>query len=261
MRIDFHSHVKISKKSLFMPDYFREMMKEAKASGLTALAMTEHFNTFRMNDLFDFLEKNYTYEQGYYMIDGLKLFPGIEVDIQENGHILLIGNREDVLEIRKALENHTTETTFLPFDDLLNLVEGYQLLKIGAHPFRESTPLHHLEIKQLQRLDAFDLNGKDLYAYGKEPYTSKLINFAEVVGLPIVGGSDTHQYLQYGSVYNDFNEECNTVNELKASISTGNFTVQTSPALDVKVKAATLVKKLLKEKLTDREPLSIPNRS
>jgi len=257
MRIDFHSHVKISKKSTFMPDYFREMMEEAKASGLTALAVTEHFNTSQFTDVFDFINDHYTYEHGYYLIDGLKLFPGIEVDIKETGHILLIGSREDILAIRESLDKHTTEDTFIPFNQLLDIAEKYHLLKIGAHPFRESTPLHHLEVTQLQRLDALDLNGKDLYAYRNESYQNKLEDFANKVDRPIVGGSDTHQYLQYGSVYNDFNEECNTVDELKSAILTGNYVVNTSECLHVKVKGATLAKKMLKKMITDKEHISL----
>lgn len=256
MRIDFHSHVKLSKKSQFMPDYFREMMKEAKASGLTALAMTEHFNTSRFFDVFDFIDANYKYEHGYYLIDGLKLFPGIEVDIRENGHILLIGSRETILRIRSSLENHLTEDTFISFDRLMNLTENEHILKIGAHPFRKSTPLHHLDLGQLRRLDAFDLNGKDLYAEDMSIYRRKLADLAQQVGLPIVGGSDTHHFLQYGSVYNDFDEECHTVEELKTLIKTGSYEVNISVDLEVKVRAATIVKKLLKEKLADGKKLT-----
>ena len=74
MKIDFHTHVKISKKSAFMPDYFKEMMEEAKASGLTAISMTEHFNTLRFLDIYKFLDQHYEYQDDYYDIDGLKLF-------------------------------------------------------------------------------------------------------------------------------------------------------------------------------------------
>ncbi|WP_445506664.1 PHP domain-containing protein [Niallia sp. 03190] len=249
MRIDFHSHVKISKKSNFMPEYFKEMMKEAKASGLTALALTEHFNTKRFTDIYDYLEQHYTYKNGYYDIEGFKLFPGIEVDVKEIGHILLIGSREDVLSIRKLLDNNTKADNFIPFDMLMDIAEQYHVLKIGAHPFRESTPLYHLKVEQLRRLDAFDLNGKDLYAQGLDPYREKLTAFAEKVGLSIVGGSDTHQFLQYGSVYNDFEQECNNVADLKACIASGNYQVNTSQDLQLKVKSATLVKDLLKKLL------------
>lgn len=140
MKIDFHSHVKISKKSTFMPGYFEEMMKEAKESGLDAIAMTEHFNTDRFYDVYEYLEKNHHYEHGYYLINGLKLFPGIEVDVKEIGHILLIGDRTDIIEVRDFLEDHTDPERFIPFKELLDLAEDYELLRIGAHAFAK---VHH----------------------------------------------------------------------------------------------------------------------
>lgn len=249
MKIDFHSHVKISKKSTFMPTYFKEMMCEAKKSGLDAIAMTEHFNTERFNEVYNYLAKNYQYEHGYYLVDGLKLFPGIEVDVKEIGHILLIGDRDDIIAIRASLEGHTDAEDFIPFRDLLDLAEKYEVLKIGAHAFRESTPLHHHDQKLLKRLDALDLNGKDLYTYGSKGYYEKMKRFSHELGLPIVAGSDTHQFLQYGSVYNVLKKECKTVTELKAEIKNGHYQIEISPSLDIKVRSAALVKKLLKKVL------------
>jgi len=251
MRIDFHSHVKISKKSAFMPTYFEEMMKEAKESGLDAIAMTEHFNTDRFYDVYEYLANNHHYEHGYYLINGLKVFPGIEVDVKEVGHILLIGDRTDIVEIRNFLEGHIEPEKFIPFQDLLDLADQYNILKIGAHAFRESTPLYQHDPNQLRRLDALDLNGKDLYTYGIADYYNKLELFAKELGLPIVAGSDTHQFLQYGCVYNDLSRDCKTVDELKQQINEGCYQIEISPSLDLKVKSAKLVKKLLKKLLNE----------
>lgn len=252
MRIDFHSHVKISKKTDFMPEYFQEMMKEAREAGLTGIAMTEHFNTRRYKDIYDFLDKQYRYVNDYYLIDGLKLFPGIEVDVKEIGHILLIGNRKDILSIRSLLETNTREENFLSFDKLMDIAEHYEVLKIGAHAFRESTPLYHLKEDQLKRLDALDLNGKDLYAQGQNVYRDKLESFAEKLGLPVVGGSDTHHFLQYGSIYNELSNECDSVEQLKSSIASGQYKIHISENLALKVKAASLTKKWMK-KVVEKE--------
>ena len=234
-----------------MPGYFEEMMKEAKESGLDAIAMTEHFNTDRFYDVYEYLEKNHHYEHGYYLINGLKLFPGIEVDVKEIGHILLIGDRTDIIEVRDFLEDHTDPERFIPFKELLDLAEDYELLRIGAHAFRESTPLFQHDPNQLKRLDALDLNGKDLYTYVVAHYYKKLEMFADELGLPIVAGSDTHQFLQYGCVYNDVSGTCKTVNELKQHIKEGSYQIDISPCLDIKVKSAKLVKKLLKKMLNE----------
>lgn len=257
MKIDLHSHVKISKQSKFMPDYFCEMMEEAKANGLTALAMTEHFNTSRYTDIYEFLDQNYTYINDYYEINGLKLFPGIEVDVKEIGHILLIGNRNDILSIEKELIHHKEEENFISYANLLDLAEMYNVLKIGAHPFRKSTPLYHIDLDQLKRLDAFDLNGKDLYSQGEDPYKEKLEQFANKVGIPIVGGSDTHHFLQYGSVINELNDECHTIKELKNCISNRQYKINVSPCLTIKVRSAKLVKKMMKKMIGEEMDLTL----
>ncbi|WP_400246771.1 PHP-associated domain-containing protein [Niallia sp. JL1B1071] len=255
MKIDLHSHVKISKKTDFMPEYFQEMMKEARKAGLTGIAMTEHFNTLRYTDIYDFLDKHYPYENDYYMIDELKLFPGLEVDVKEIGHILLIGGRKDILSIRSLLENNKREDNFLAFDKLMDIAEHYDVLKVGAHAFRESTPLYHLKKDQLNRLDALDLNGKDLHAQGQKGYREKLERFAEKLGLPVVGGSDTHHFLQYGSIYNELENECDSVAQLKASIASAQYKIHLSENLDLKVKAATLTKKWMKKALEKEKQL------
>ncbi|KAB8138913.1 PHP domain-containing protein [Gracilibacillus oryzae] len=253
MIIDFHSHVKISKKSMFMPEYFQEMMKEAKASGLTSLVMTEHFNTRRFYDIFEYIDSHYSMTNGYYMIEGLKLFPGIEVDVKENGHILLIGTREDVLFIREKLADHLDEGNFIAFDQLMLLADQKEMLKIGAHPYRKSTPLaKNVTFDQLKKLDALDLNGKDLYAKGTAVCQMELEQLAEKIQLPIVGGSDTHQFLQYGSIVNEFAKDCETVSEIKEEILAGNYTTRIEEQLNLKVKAATLVKKYMKKSLIEQ---------
>ncbi|AZK44970.1 PHP domain-containing protein [Paenibacillus lentus] len=249
MRIDLHTHVKLAKKTVFSHAYFKEMMAEAGKSGLDAVAMTEHFNTLRYEDIYQVLDRHYPYEQGYYLAEGMKVFPGIEVDIQETGHILLIGDRERVLELRKRLEPYTEKGRFIEFQTLLDWSEGQGFLRIGAHPFRIGTPLHHLPEELLGRLDAFDLNGKDIYSQGLETYRSRIDAFALGLGRPVVGGSDTHQFMQYGSVVNEFAQEAGTAEELRELIRRGAYKVEVSPCLDVKVKSANLIKSLLKKEL------------
>jgi len=249
MIIDFHTHIKLSKKTRFDRSYFEGMIREAKANGLDALAITEHFNTLAFEEIYETLDRYYPYRYGYYEVDEVRLFPGIEVDIRETGHILVIGDRADIVAIRSRLSSHTEEGAFIPFRELLDIAESYNVLKIGAHPFRDGTPLHHLPEADLRRLDAFDLNGKDLHAQGIEAYSRRVYDFAARLGKPVVGGSDTHQHLQYGCVTNRLGGVCHTADDLKAAIAGGRYTVNLSPCLDVKVKAAAELKKLLKKEM------------
>lgn len=247
MNIDLHTHGKLSKKSAFSADYFREMIHEALANGLQAIALTEHFNTLNFFGMYETLDRMYPYNGHYYEADGLRIFPGMEVDIAETGHILLIGLKEDVLAVRKGLEEHTREGHFIPFGELLDRAEERGLWKIGAHPFRISTPLHHLNPELLARLDAFDFNAKDIYSQGVDAYKALITPFADKLGVPVIAGSDSHQCLQYGSVVNRLEQSCSTVEELKEAVRTGSYSIAISPCLHTKVKASVMMKKLLKK--------------
>lgn len=251
MKIDFHTHVKIAKTSQFMVQYFEDMVVEAKEAGLTAICMTEHFNTLRFFDIYDYLDANYTYEHHYYDVHGLKVFTGMEVDVKEVGHILILAHRDDIVEMRTALIPYEIKPHFIPFKELMDLADQYNTLRIGGHPLREGTPLTQHDPEQLKRLDALDLNGRDLFVYGQHPYIDRLKEFASNLDLPLVGGSDTHQYLQYGIIVNESSTDCRTVDDLKEMIHSQNYQIHISEDLEVKVKAARLVKKLIKSTLDE----------
>jgi len=56
-------------------------------------------------------------------------------------------------------------------------------MKIGARPFRDSTPLNELDPQLLCRLDAFDLNGKDLYQQGINENSEKVYGFLKEISI------------------------------------------------------------------------------
>lgn len=64
---------------------------------------------------------------------------------------------------------------------------------------------------------------------------------------PVLAGSDTHQYLQCGVLYNDFEKEVDTIDGLKYEIEKRAYTVEIDKGISQKVEAATLLKKALKE--------------
>jgi len=246
MKIDFHTHGKISKKVSFSLDYFMEMVNSARDNGVDAFALTEHFNTHQFSDVYDTLDKEFSYVDDYYEIDGVKVFPGMEVDIKETGHILFVGRREDIRGLHMKLTPYLAKDHFIPFHLLLEEASEFNFIKIGAHPFRDSTPLHHKDSELLSKLDAFDLNGKDLCKQGISVAKEKVFPFAEELGLPVVGGSDTHQAMQYGSIVNELEEECRTIGDIQQVIAEGRYKIDISPDLYTKVETAQRIKKLLK---------------
>lgn len=247
MNFDFHTHGKLSKKVDFSLDYFQNMVKSAKENGLDGFALTEHFNTRHFFDVYNTLDATYPYEHGYYLVNNVKVFPGMEVDIREVGHILIVADRETLREIRMQLEPYSSKGNFIHFAQLFELVEPYEVLIIGAHPYRKSTPLYELDQSLLSKLDAFDLNGKDLHSIGIDENSQLVYEFANSLNKPVVGGSDTHHRLQYGCILNELERDCNTVNDLKDIILNGSYAVRISENLHEKVQSATEQKAIEKE--------------
>ena len=56
------------------------------------------------------------------MFDGLKIFPGMETDIAEGGHVLSIGPMEAILELNHRLEPYKAKGAFLPAEELMELL-------------------------------------------------------------------------------------------------------------------------------------------
>lgn len=247
MNFDFHTHGKLSKKVEFSLDYFKNMVEAAKANGLDGFALTEHFNTRNFFDVYNILDEVYPYEHGYYLVDNVKVFPGMEVDIQEVGHILIVADRTTIREIRTLLDPYSSKGNFIKFAQLFELVAPFEILIMGAHPYRKSTPLYNLDPILLNKLDAFDLNGKDLYSMGIEENSHLVYQFAKKLNKPVVGGSDTHHQLQYGCILNKLKKDCNTVSDLKDVILSGDYSIHIAEELPEKVQNATEQKAIEKK--------------
>ncbi|MGL4818740.1 MAG: PHP-associated domain-containing protein [Bacilli bacterium] len=249
MRIDFHSHAKLTKKSTFRMEHFVDMLTMAAHEGLDAVCITEHFNTLAFEDVYDTLDQHFTYKGHYYEVAGVKAFSGMEVDVARGGHILVTGHRDNIRTVRAALAPHTEEGAFIELEALLALAKANELMVIGAHPFRESNSLFQHDASLLQQLDAFDLNGKDLYTYGPEAMEGRVRELAAEIGIPVVTGSDAHYPVQYGCVHTVLERDCETAEEIRTLIANGQFTTHVSPALSTKVFAAKTTKSVLKQKL------------
>ncbi|MHA6481461.1 PHP-associated domain-containing protein [Paenibacillus sp. strain BS8-2] len=248
MTIDLHTHGKLSKKTEFSLDYFTAMALEAKSNGLDAIALTEHFNTRNFFDMMDVLDASFEYRGDYYVVEGIRVFSGMEIDIRDRGHILAIGNRELVRSLRRDLDAHVDKDSFISLAELLDHTDGAPFLRIGAHPKRASTPLTQHPPELLRRLDSLDVNAKDLYEFGLD-MADQVRQLALELELPVTAGSDSHQPLQFGSVTNTLPETCETAEELRELIRSHRCSLEISPCLAVKVRAAQMMKELLKQSM------------
>ncbi|WP_294581987.1 PHP domain-containing protein [uncultured Thomasclavelia sp.] len=247
MYIDFHTHGKLAKKLPFSKTYTDLMFEKAHQRGLDAICLTEHFNTLSFDVMYDYIYNKYQHSGDCIITDhGLLVFFGMEVDIYEGGHTLVIGRYDDIVELNQKLDNHKTKETFLPFDKLVLLLENYDILFGAGHPFRQGGNIPKLTSEQLQHFDFFDLNGKDLANDSKQ--TKRLVyNLAKQYHKPVLSGSDTHQGTQYGCVKTNFKNSFNTLSELRNEIKKGNYQIEIADSIKIQVEDATIQKRLLKE--------------
>ena len=245
MVIDFHVHGKITSKLQFDEEKFLLTIKEARENGMDGLAITEHLGANNFLEGYEYLESNYNRIQDYYDVDGFKVFYGMEVTTKQNLDILIIGKPELVLGLRDEITNNLKENKFIDIKDLFKLNIEDDLLVILAHPYRNHGEFPTLENFIIDRLDAIELNSKDAYKNGIDEMKEKIIELAKKLNLPITSGSDTHYFIQVSTAKNIFSKNCNTVKEIKEEIKSGNYNINFSTELKVRVKSAIIIKKLI----------------
>lgn len=247
MQLDFHTHGKLAKKLPFSTAYTDWLFGEARRAGLDALCLTEHFNTLQFSDLYGYLASVSRREGDCLVLEnGLRVFPGMETDAAEGGHVLSIGPLEAILELNHRLEPYKEKGEFLPFAQLLDLLRQYPVLVGCGHPYRAPGHLPEQPEEQLARLDFLDLNGKDL-AMDKARTEALTYALGEKLGIPVVSGSDTHQAVQYGCVTTDFQRDFVTLDDLRQEMQAGRYTIRLAESAAFQVRTAGLLKRALKE--------------
>ncbi len=246
MYIDFHTHGKLAKYLPFSTEYTDWLLGEAKRSGLDAICLTEHFNTAQFDELYGYIASKGEQVGDAFAFGGLKVFPGMETDIAEGGHVICVGKMDAVRELNRRLEPHKEKGKFLPAGELFDLFDEYHLLVGAGHPFRDGGHIPELDEGILKRFDFIDLNGKDI-AIDRRRTERLTYGFGRKLGKPVVSGSDTHQAVQYGCVRTLFERPFDTVEDMEKEIKAGNYRIVINPEAGFKVKTADLLKRSLKE--------------
>lgn len=247
MFIDFHTHCKLAKKLPFSTEYTDWLFHQAREVGLDAICLTEHFNTLQFQEVYSYISSMGRREDDSILLDnGLRLFPGMETDIAEGGHILSIGPMDAILALNQELEPHKQKEDFLPFDQLMDLFDRYPVLVGAAHPFREGSHIPELSKEQLARFDFLDLNGKDV-AFDQKRTEELTYALGRELKKPVVSGSDTHQAVQFGCIRTQLQSSCTSIKELEKEMKEGTYEIQIQPEAAFQVKTACLLKRALKE--------------
>lgn len=245
MVIDFHVHGKITSVFPFDEEKLLSTIKEAKQNGMDSLALTEHCGSKNFLEGYEFLKSNYKCIEDYYNVDGFKVFYGMEVTTKQNLDILFIGKPEVVLPFREEICSSLTNEEHIDINSLFDFDISEELLVILAHPYRDHTVLPQLKSSIVDKLDAVELNSKDIYKFGMNEMKENVSILAKQLKLPIIGGSDTHHFMQISTAKNIFNKNCNTVKEIREEIKKENYKIEFSSDLNVRVKSAIIIKKLI----------------
>lgn len=247
MRLDFHTHGKLAKKLPFSTAYTDWLFAEARRAGLDGLCLTEHFNTLQFSELYHYLSSISRREGDVLVLEnGLRIFPGMETDVAEGGHILSVGPLEAILELNRRLEPNKEKSAFLPLAGLLDVLEEYPVLVGCGHPFRAPGHVPEQPEEQLSRFDFLDLNGKDV-ALDRDRTQQLTYALGARLGCPVVSGSDTHQAVQYGCIATEFECAFSTLDELKEEMAAGRYRIEIAEDAAFKVRTACILKRSLKE--------------
>ena len=245
MKIDFHTHAKLTKRIPYSQEYTKSNFRDAKLYGLDAICVTEHYDSSQVDLVYKYIHDNLEKEGDSYLFEGLRIFCGIEIDIAEGGHIVAIGTLNEISDLYNDFHEQGKRKNHPTFEQLLSVIKRPFLLIGAAHPFRmEDDCLLQLNDEQIRQLDYIELSGKDI-AFDKEHIEIQTRALAGRAGLPIVMGSDTHQSFQYGCVYNQFKEEHTTVASLKRAVAEGAYTIVHSEFGAKQVWMASKMKKAL----------------
>ncbi len=249
MIIDFHVHGKIKKKYNFDKDSFLLTIEEAKSEGLDSLAITEHCHSNNFFEGYEFLNENYQLLKDYYDVNGFKVFYGMEITTEQELDILVIANPNLIIKLREEIMEHLNNKEFINIKDLFKISNVDKALIILAHPYRDHVEIPNLDDEIINKIDAIELNATDLYKNGIDKMTKKVLILSKVLNLPVVYGSDTHYYIQMGSIKNIFKVNPETIKDIKESIKTREYYAEISSNLIIRVKSAAIIKKLICKKV------------
>lgn len=161
--------------------------------GLTGLALTEHIHANGFWSMHDFLQTKHKYEDGYYDLDGFKMFSGCEVTVGERVDFIVVCQIDEVQSLDNAFSPKLSESHFPAAMDFLREARRRNLIVISAHPFRPEKKTAKLPLDRVfSQVHAVEVNGRD---HGTEYDVASL---AREYSLPVSGGSDAHYYLQVG---------------------------------------------------------------
>lgn len=173
MWIDTHCHTKHSHDNWLEPV---DLVRRAKALGLDAVCITEHYS----------YEASAPVEQ-VGRDEGLLVLRGVEISTNR-GHLLAYGVEDDGWNV-------WGRDNYLPLEDVIERINRLGGICVPAHPFREQGLASLLE----GLLDLSGIVAVESHNGGNSDHDNLLaIEAAGHMGLPTLGGSDCHKTAAVG---------------------------------------------------------------
>ncbi len=247
IKFDLHVHSKVSKAIPFRMEYFENSVARARAVGLNGFALTEHLHSYDFWQSIRTLSQRFPYGDGCWSVaPGFNVLSGAELTVSDGADIIVVGPLESLAWLDKQFRPGLNSGCFPRLSDLIRPARDAGLLLIGAHPSREEKRLVDVDHKTIAKLDALEINGKDV---GFGLVQNDIRRLADALGLPVVGSSDAHLWAQVGVQRSVASLPELTQRGLRKAIASGGVNTETSPHISTIVRVCKAHKNIIKASL------------
>ena len=157
--------------------------------------------------------------------------------------MVIVGNRDYISNLREETETYAKkEGNPVSLKELINMCKEKEVLIFIAHPYRHTEEFPSFSEEILKKADAVELNTTDMYKKDIEKMKFKVEELSKKLELPVIYGSDSHHFIQIGSIYNEFDKDINTIKEFKEEIRNRNYNSVISSNLIIRAKSHTIIK-------------------
>ena len=194
--VELHSHSALSYDGR---DPVDALLEQARATGLDALAVTDHDE---IDASLEAVDRAVEY--------GVLAIPGLEVS-SDDGHVLALGVEEKI-------------PAGLAFQETVDRIHDSGGIAVVPHPFQESRSgvLANISKRELSIADALEVyNSRLVTGYSNR----QAYRFAHEHGLPMTAGSDAHISSMVGRAITRVDAERRTVDDILDAIAAGETTI------------------------------------
>ena len=247
MRIDTHTHVLLTKTSSFEWEDVILHFDVARAHALDVVCLTEHLDAKEFNRLYSgiFIENRLraqVIDDGIIQLpNGLIVASGTEVPLKGGGEVGLCTNMK-LLNCLEKQNGYYDLESLLSF--LYNSNTSYSL--IGNHLCNPKKWIANIE-KYKDSIDAIEILSK--YRHLKDEYE----NLSKLLDKPLVSGSDSHTWVQFGLSYTDVEIEKFSILDFKKAIRNRDFKIYMDENTEKMIKVSELLRENLKSKINERK--------